>query len=147
MKQFDPRFVPAFSPREMLRHGVFGGAYFNARQRREFPAAWFMGVELHKHPRAEANAFGVLSGLPRDLWAQAHWIADQDPLGWFQWYCRYYCGRRSSDDSRQIARHRAFARHAAQIRKNCTHPFERPVQRQALLQWCHDPFPDLPQTI
>jgi len=109
--------------------------------RREFPASWFTNAKLspaRRDPRL--NFFGVHASQPLSEWRRKGWISGQDPRGWFQWYCRYYMGRRSSDDARQIRRWRAIARHAAAIRKNCA-PGElecRRKQRQALLHWAYD---------
>ncbi len=139
-KDFDPAFMPELTPSEMLELGVFGGKYMTDC-RAEFPAAWFArarlspgGVDPH------CNHFGVLAGQLLAEWRRKGWIHPDDPRGWFQWYCRYFLGRRHEDDARQIGRWRAFARHAAQIRRNCEpgDPFCRPRQRQALLQWAYD---------
>jgi hypothetical protein len=138
--EFDPRFAPEVTPAEMLALGVFGGKYMTDC-RAEFPAAWFASAKLSPaRPDKALNYFGVLAGQPLAEWRRKGWIHPDDPRGWFQWYCRYYHGRRHEDDARQIARWRAFARHAAQIRKSCEpgDPFCRPRQRQALLQWAYD---------
>lgn len=143
MRKFDSGFTPAFTPMEMIQMGVFGGAYFTEKERAEFPARWFKGVALYATPLAEANHFGVLSGLSRESWIQRRWIMNRDPLGHFQWYCRYYCGRRCEDDARQIARWRAFKRHSAQVERHGNGDVTRRiVQRQALLQWSYEPLPD-----
>ena len=129
-------------PAEMLKLGVFEGKYCNDC-RDEFPAAWYRSARLSDEPDASVNCFGIKSRQPLSVWRQKGWIIDPDPRGWFQWYCRYYLGRRIPDvDARQIARWKSFARHAGQIRANCE-PHDlgcRPRQRQALLQWAYDPF-------
>ncbi len=136
----DPEFTPHFSPAEMLRMGVFEGKYLNDC-RDEFPAAWFEGAKLSDRADPALNYFGVKSRQPLSEWRRKGWIMGPDPRGWFQWYCRYYLGRRLPEiDARQIRRWRGFRRHAGQIRANC-YPgdlFCRPRQRQALLQWAHD---------
>ena len=137
---FDPGFAPELSPPEMLALGIFGGRYMRDC-RGEFPDAWFAGARLAAGPADPAlNHFGVLAGQPLSVWRAKDWIHADDPRGWFQWYCRYYSGRRMEDDVRQIGRWRAFARHAAQVRRACEpgDPFCRPRQRQALLQWGYD---------
>ena len=139
---FAPGFRPQLSPREMLALGIFGGRYMRDC-RAEFPPSWFAGARLAAGPAEPAlNHFGVLAGQPLSAWRAKGWIHPEDPRGWFQWYCRYYSGRRLSDgeDERQIGRWRAFARHAAQVRRHCepADPFCRPRQRQALLQWAYD---------
>jgi len=139
---FDPSFKPALTPAEMLRHGVFEGKYLNDC-REEFPANWFKGARLSEIADPSINAFAIKSRQPLSVWRQKGWIIEPDPRGWFQWYCRYYLGRRIPNvDSKQIARWRSFARHAAQVRHNCDpHDLScRPRQRQALLQWAYDPF-------
>ncbi|WP_073249847.1 hypothetical protein [Shimia gijangensis] len=139
---FAPGFQPALSPRQMLEHGVFEGGYMNDC-RDEFPTDWFEAAKLSAKPDPSVNYFGLKSRQPLSVWQDKGWIYGPDPRGWFQWYCRYYSGRRLPEiDATQIKRWRAFSRHAGQIRANC-YPgdiFCRPKQRQALLQWAHDPF-------
>lgn len=142
MKKFDVGFAPALTPHEMLRLGVFEGKYLNSTLH-EYPASWSRGAKLCEVPDPTVNAFGVKSRQPLSVWTANNWINAQDPWGWFQWYCRYYTGRRSTDDARQIARHRAFVRHSAQVLKNGNGDLGvRRIQRQALLQWSWDPCPD-----
>ena len=139
-KHFDPDFKPELTPKEMLGMGVFGGYYFR-KYINEFPKSWFIGVKLSpvfKDPKL--NYFKVNASKPLKYWQGKGWIHEQDPRGWFQWYCRYYLGRRTMDDERQIKRWKAMTRHVAQIKKNCR-PKDlscRPRQRQALLHWAYD---------
>lgn len=139
-RNFAPAFRPELTPRQMLRLGVFGGRYMTDC-RAEFPAIWFAGAKLcaERHdPRL--NYFGVNASQSLAAWRRHGWIHPQDPRGWFQWYCRYYMGRRTADDARQIRRWRAIARHVAAIRKNCEQGDLdcRRKQRQAALHWAYD---------
>jgi hypothetical protein len=139
-KQFDPAFKPELTPKQMLRLGVFGGKYMTDC-RKEFPASWFAGAKLSPNRRdARLNFFGVNASQSLAVWRRNGWIRPQDPRGWFQWYCRYYMGRRSADDARQIRRWRAAARHAAAVRRHCERGDLdcRKRQRQALLHWAYD---------
>ena len=140
-REFDPEFQPELTPAEMLQLGVFGGKYMTDCQK-EFPASWFKGAKLATDRRDKAlNFFGVDASKPLSVWRAKGWIHEDDPRGWFQWYCRYYRGRRlPQEDARQIKRWKAFRRHVAQLRKHCDpgDPFCRPRQRQALLQWAYD---------
>ncbi|MGI9476596.1 MAG: hypothetical protein ACR2PI_07815 [Hyphomicrobiaceae bacterium] len=139
---FDVRFEPYFTPAEMLAMGVFEGKYCNDC-RGEFPRAWFRNAKLSDNADASLNYFGIKSRQPLAVWREKGWIYGPDPRGWFQWYCRYYLGRRLPDvDDKQIKRWRAFSRHAGQIRANCDpgDVFCRRRQRQALLQWAYDPL-------
>ncbi len=139
-ENFDPEFSPDLTPAQMLAMGVFGGLYMTDC-REEFPAQWFARAKLSPGKRnPELNFFGVDASQPLKVWREKGWIHHEDPRGWFQWYCRYYMGRRCSDDQRQIKRWKAMTRHIAQIRKHCT-PGDlacRPRQRQALLNWAYD---------
>ncbi|WP_164662215.1 hypothetical protein [Tropicibacter sp. Alg240-R139] len=141
-QEFAKEFKPHFCPAEMLELGVFEGCYLNDC-RGEFPESWFETAKTSSKPDPSTNYFGIKSRQPLSVWRDKGWIYGPDPRGWFQWYCRYYMGRRLPEiDPIQIARWRGFARHAGQIRANC-YPndlFCRPRQRQALLQWAHDPF-------
>jgi hypothetical protein len=139
-RNFAAGFTPDLSPGTMLQLGVFGGKYMTDC-REEFPADWFAGARLspeRRNPRL--NCFGVNASQSLAVWRRNGWIHPQDPRGWFQWYCRYYMGRRSADDARQIRRWRAIARHVAAIRKHCD-PGDlecRRRQRQAVLHWAYD---------
>jgi hypothetical protein len=137
---FDPEFKPELTPRQMLELGVFGGKYMTDCSH-EFPKIWFQRAKLSPLGKnARLNYFGVNASQPLAIWKKKGWIHPQDPRGWFQWYCRYYMGRRSDDDARQIKRWKAIRRHIAQVRKNCEcgDPHCRPRQRQALLHWAID---------
>ncbi len=139
---FAEDFKPALTPQEMLKLGVFEGKYLNDC-RGEYPASWFTHARVSDEADPTINCFGVKSRQPLSVWRQKGWIIDPDPRGWFQWYCRYYLGRRIPGvDDKQIKRWKSFARHAGQIKANCEpHDFScRPRQRQALLQWAYDPF-------
>ena len=139
--KFDPRFKPELTPKKMLKLGVFGGKYMTDCKK-EFPVDWFEGARFcpEKHDPA-LNYFGVNASQPLSVWRRNGWVTPEDPRGWFQWYCRYYQGRRlGEDDDWQIKRWLAIRRHIMQIKKNCC-PGDmscRPRQRQALLHWAYD---------
>ena len=138
--EFSTRFAPYYTPKQMLEMGVFEGKYLNDC-RDEFPSDWYENAKLSDSPDESLNYFGVKSRQPLAEWRRKGWIYGPDPRGWFQWYCRYYMGRRIPDvDDIQIKRWAAFARHAGQIRANCEPGdiFCRPRQRQGLLQWAHE---------
>jgi hypothetical protein len=139
-RNFGREFEPQLTPREMLTLGVFGGLYMTDC-RREFPKSWFARAKLSPRKRDNAlNYFGVDASQPLAEWRRKGWIHKDDPRGWFQWYCRYYLGRRHEDDARQIRRWKAFRRHVAQITAHCARgDFScRRRQRQALLHWAYD---------
>lgn len=141
-KNFDPEFRPELTPKEMLALGVFGGKYMTDG-RREFPASWFARAKLSPARHNPAlNYFRVKASQPLWFWREKGWINEEhDPRGWFQWYCRYYMGRRlPEEDARQIKRWKALRRHIAQLTKHCKRGDVecRPVQRQALLHWAYD---------
>ena len=139
-RNFHTDFRPELSPKLMLELGVFGGKYMTDC-RNEFPGSWFTNAKLSSEQRdPDLNLFGVDASQPLSVWKAKGWISSEDPRGWFQWYCRYYLGRRCPDDDRQVKRWRAMQRHIAQIRKNCERcDFScRPRQRQALLHWAYD---------
>jgi len=139
-KDFHADFRPDLSPKQMLSLGVFGGKYMTDCAA-EFPTGWFAGAKLCpvRHDPA-LNCFGVNASQPLSLWRQRGWINEEDPRGWFQWYCRYFLGRRGPDDQRQIRRWRAIRRHIAQLQRDCER-FDltcRRKQRQAVLHWAYD---------
>jgi len=139
-RHFDPSFQPELTPKQMLELGVFGGKYMTDC-RDEFPANWFTRAKLcHERHDPTLNCFGVNASQTRGTWWRNGWIRPQDPRGWFQWYCRYFMGRRSADDARQIRRWRAIVRHVKQIANNCESGDLdcRRRQRQAVLHWAYD---------
>lgn len=142
-KNFDPEFKPELTPKEMLELGVFGGVYMRDCKK-EFPEGWFtkakFAPENSDNRIAKLNYFGVNASQPLSVWQKKGWIHPDDPRGWFQWYCRYYMGRRHPDDARQIKRWKAMIRHIAQIRNNCLpRDFScHTKQKQALLHWAYD---------
>ncbi len=136
---FDPGFRPELTPKEMLELGVFGGKYMTDCEA-EFPRYFRHARLCHERHDPELNYFGVLASQSLAEWQRKGWIYYEDPRGWFQWYCRYYAGRRGPDDERQIGRWRAMTRHIAQIKLGCVagNLLCRRRQRQALLQWAYD---------
>ena len=142
-RDFAAGFTPELTPQQMLEMGVFEGHYLTDCTN-EFPRAWFEKARINNE-RADIslNYFHVKSRLSLQEWQNKGWIIDPDIRGWFQWYCRYYYGRRLEDiDKIQIKRWQAFKRHKAQILKNCyIGDIDcRPRQRQALLQWAYNPL-------
>jgi hypothetical protein len=139
---FPPDFKPHLTPKIMLEMGVFEGKYCNDC-RPELPEDWFKNAKISNVSDPSINYFGMKSRQSLGIWREKGWIVGPDPRGWFQWYCRYYLGRRLPEiDLWQIKRWRSFRRHAAQVHANCD-PGDiwcRPRQRQALLQWSYDPF-------
>jgi hypothetical protein len=139
-KGFDASFAPQLTPKQMLALGVFGGKYMTDC-RGEFPKNWFASARLSSARRDPSlNCFGVNASQSLAEWRRRGWIHPQDPRGWFQWYCRYYMGRRTRDDRRQIRRWRGIARHVAAILRNCERGDLacRRRQRQAVLHWAYD---------
>jgi hypothetical protein len=139
-RNFHPDFRPDLAPEQMLSLGVFGGKYMTDCAA-EFPRHWFESARLcpERHDPA-LNYFGVNASQPLSVWQAKGWIYPEDPRGWFQWYCRYYLGRRCPDDERQIKRWRAIQRHVRQLTRNCRRGDLacRRKQRQALLHWAYD---------
>ena len=143
-KNFDPEFKPDLTPKEMLELGIFGGVYMRDCVK-EFPKDWFEKArfapkDTNKH-LAELNYFKINASQLLSVWQKKGWIHKDDPRGWFQWYCRYYMGRRVLEEDRlQIKRWKAMRRHIGQIKANCRQEdvFCRPRQRQALLHWAYD---------
>ncbi|MCF7834568.1 hypothetical protein K9M48_00735 [Candidatus Gracilibacteria bacterium] len=139
-KNFREDFIPQLSPKEMLEAGVFGGKYMNDCKN-EFPSEWFKNAKLSDKKDAKINFFGINASLSLKEWTEKGRIYPDDPRGRFQWYCRYYMGRRIEDeDNRQIKRRRAIKRHWMAVKNNC-YPMDwecRKKQRQALLHRAYD---------
>jgi len=140
-RNFHPEFNPELRPKEMLELGVFGGKYMTDCKK-EFPVNWFLNAKISSLKKdINLNFYNVDASLPLSRWIKNGWIYKEDPRGWFQWYCRYYMGRRLIiEDSRQIKRWKAIKRHVGAIKKNCAEKDLncRKKQRQALLHWAYD---------
>jgi hypothetical protein len=139
-KNFALGFTPDLTPKQMLELGVFGGHYFQGEYD-EFPEEWFANAKISNVHDKNVNYFQVDASQSRQEWQRKGWIYEEDPRGWFQWYCRYYLGRRiATEDTRQIKRWRQMTRHIGQINAACMPGDElcRPRQRQALLHWAYD---------
>lgn len=138
---FDHLFKPELTPKEMLELGVFGGKYMTDCKK-EFPEDWFKKAKLcHEFHDPKLNFFGINASQPLSVWRKKGWIYAEDPRGWFQWYCRYYLGRRiPSEDERQVKRWIGIKRHITQVQRNCeSNDLNcRKKQRQAILHWAYD---------
>uniref|UniRef100_H3AQW3 Zgc:113208 n=2 Tax=Latimeria chalumnae TaxID=7897 RepID=H3AQW3_LATCH len=157
-----PTFQPNMTPEEILQSGSFGGTYFRpiyssvTKQNyqdvwKELPKTWIEGLDIKKQVssavyRPEVNKYKVKCGGSLEMWESSGWILPQDPYGWFQWYCRFYQGRRSPDDECQIGRWERCAGVKGRwrqnlitkiVRSNCTFndPAVSPVVRQTLQHW------------
>ena len=139
---FYEEFKPDLTPKEMLELGVFGGSYFDG-EIDEYPKSWFKKAKISKTFNKDFNYFKVKAGLSFEEWQKKGWIMKEDPKGWFQWYCRFYNGRRIAHiDETQIKRWKNFRRHVIAIEKNCEKGDLgcRKRQRQAILQWAYNPY-------
>lgn len=138
---FDSSFKPELTPKEMLEIGVFGGKYMTDCTD-EYPKEWFKNAKLcHEFHDPKLNCFGINASQPLQIWQKKGWIYHEDPRGWFQWYCRYFLGRRiPPEDEKQIKRWKAIKRHIVQVQKNCQYRDLncRRRQRQAILHWAYD---------
>ena len=143
VKNYNKEFNPELTPKQMLEYGVFGGSYLG-NTIHEYPKSWFTRARLSKTFDVKLNYFQIQAGLSLKEWKQKGWITEEDPRGWFQWYCRYSTGRRIEEiDKIQIRRWKAFGpRHIGGIKKNCPKKLWscRRKQRQALLQCAYNPF-------
>ena len=139
-KNFKDGFDPELTPKAMLELGVFGGKYLTDCKN-EFPKDWFNNAKISNKKNINLNYFKINASLSLSKWIEKGWIYKDDPRGWFQWYCRYYMGRRlKEEDIRQINRWKAMQRHIGAIKKNCKKGDLncRIKQRQALLHWAYD---------
>ncbi len=164
VETFAEGFEPFADPGEILALGAFGGKYLNDCLL-EFPAEWFwhaglLGKLSPSGTDVSLNYFEIDSRLPLSEWRRSGWVPadaghrgkrltgvrsvlsdptkNPDERGWFQWYCRYWMGRRIPElDAVQIQRWKNFKRHHGAVVKHCAKGdlLCRPRQRQALLHW------------
>lgn len=147
-------FSPVFSPREMVEKGIFGGSYFNDGLLQEgdgypFYEELFSGLDsdllIREKYKPSVNKFKIRSGMDYFYWMQMNWIAEEDPHGWFEWYCKFYLGRRGSDDTRQISRWQDFCGPRGRWRNNIYKKIHAtgdwntaPRVQQSLLHWSYE---------
>ncbi|MBF92525.1 MAG: hypothetical protein CMB78_01975 [Euryarchaeota archaeon] len=157
-----PEFRPNMTPREVFSEGSFGGSYWRPifssiisenlnGQHLEFKD-WWIGLDekliCNEEYDKKLNKYSVSSGTSLEMWESKGWIREQDPYGWIQWYCRFFSGRRSEDDYRQIRRWNSFAGPKGRFRiqlinriigADATFDDERvsPVIRQSLQHWAY----------
>lgn len=141
-KNFDERFKPDLTPVEMLKLGVFGGFYFIVKTK-DIPDKIMKLANTSKIGKKDPklNYFKVSASQPLKVWQEKGWINKADPNGWFEWYTKYFYGRRlAKEDDRQIKRWLAIRRHIGGLVHNCKigDIFCRPRQRQAILHWAYD---------
>jgi hypothetical protein len=135
-------FKPDYTPFEILSMGAFGGGYFRPiwssvceehfqSDYMQFQWAGELGTHLIISSKYDAtvNYYKVSCGSSLEFWEDKGWIKSVDPRGWFQWYCRYHQGRRSSDDLRQIKRWIALSKRFGRRR------IQSSVVKQVLLHW------------
>ena len=144
-QNFHPLFKPELTPMEMLAMGVFGGYYLNsALYSTEYPASWLVMAKLHSdRPDWSLNHHGTRAGQSLEVWRAKGWIDPRDPRGWFEWYCRYYRGRRldtpwDKEDQRQIKRWVNFGpRHMTMLKLQVGKGGKTLSHAQALIQWSY----------
>ena len=145
-------FYPMLTPKEMLEQGVFGGSYFGVEilegdyDYQSLFQETLTNVSTHLYLgskyRPKYNKFKIRSGMPYDYWKEMNWMHEDDPYGWFEWYIKYYNGRRHSDDDRQISRWQDFCGRNGRWRKRIYKMIDEtgnwdvsPRIQQSLLHW------------
>ena len=155
-------FKPNLTPKEVMQLGSFGGTYFRPIKSsvtrksykdvwQEFPSDWFQGLDIQLQVASptytnSVNKYQVKCGGSLQMWEESGWIKKKDPYGWFQWYCRFYCGRRCDDDQHQVQRWLNCAGPKGRWRNNLIAKCVRqgkewhseevsPVVRQTLQHW------------
>jgi len=160
-------FQPNKTPKQVFQEGSFGGTYFRPiyssitkrnytsnQVTKEYPKSWFKGIDIKKMVTSpnydkKVNKYKVKCGSSLEDWEKNNWIVEKDPYGWFQWYCRYYRGRKSDDDERQIKRWQALAGPNGRFRRRLMNEIIKkkkryndysvsPVIRQVLLHWGYE---------
>ena len=135
-----PNDFRPLTPMKMLQMGVFEGKYLNDCSS-EFPKEWFVRARTVSSPDSSPdislNYYKVKARQSLNVWRHNGWLYGPDNRGWFQWYCRFYLGRRIPEvDKKQIARWKSFqSRHGAQLRSHLQQGHNVQRLRQALLQW------------
>ena len=146
-------FYPMLTPREMVEAGAFGGCYFGLvieeytdYNYQELFDYHFKGLDtslyLGETYKPKLNKHKIRSGMSYEYWKEMKWMHEDDPYGWFEWYCKYSMGRRHPDDDRQIRRWQDFCGHNGRWRKRIYGRIKEtnnrdvsPRIQQSLLHW------------
>ena len=141
------KFKPNISPIDIIKKGAFGGTYFRNIYSnvtgKFYKNSWKEFKELENIDKkyfcsdfydVKLNYYGVEVGTSLRFWESKGWINKIDPYGWFQWYHRYWKGRRSKDDKRHINRWKRIFNRLIGILEN------KDIKkiRQILLHWCYE---------
>jgi len=160
-----PEFKPNLTPKEVLQMGSFGGTYFRPIYSsvtktkygkevwQELPQSWLEGLDIRTQVSSSIydpakNKYKVKCGASLEEWENSGWMHKQDPYGWFQWFCRFYQGRRTDDDERQIGRWSKCAGEKGRWKNNLISKIVKsgcawdnyavsPVVRQTLQHWAY----------
>ena len=145
-------FRPNISPLDVIKKGAFGGTYFrdifSGVNNKWYQNSWKEFRELEGIGKkyycsdfydVSLNCYGVEIGTSLRFWERKGWINELDPYGWFQWYFRYWKGRRSEDDQRQIGRWKRIASRFVDILNEMVSEGRVSLKiRQILLHWCYE---------
>ena len=145
-------FRPNISPVDVIKKGAFGGTYFrdiySGITDKFYKNSWKEFDELDGLDKkyyasdfydVKLNCYGVEVGRSLRFWESKGWINKMYPYGWFKWYFRYWKGRRSNDDIRQINRwKRIINRFVGILNKLISEGKDSKKIRQILLHWCYE---------
>ena len=152
-------FGTNLTPIEVIKKGSFGGTFFrdiySGVSHKFYRNSWKEFKELKNidcnyyssdYHDASLDKYGVKCGTSLRFCENKGWINKIDPYEWFQWYFRYYLGRRSEDDKRQIKRWKEIVNRLKGILvkmiKDADSKFDdysiSPKIRQILLHWGYE---------
>ena len=153
------RFSPKKTPIEIIKEGAFGSTYFrdiySVINEKWYKNLWKEFDQLKNIDKkyycsdfydVSINKYGVKCKTSQRFWKNKGSINEIDPYGWFQGYFRYWLGRRSKDDERQINRLQKivsrFRGKLVKMIKNVGSKFDdysiSPKIRQILMHWGYE---------
>ena len=145
------------TPIEVIKEGTFGRTYFRdlysdvngnwcRKAWKEFDELKNIDSKYYCSNYYDVNKYGVKCRTSLRFWENNGWIHSIDSYGWLKWYFRYWLGRRSEDDERQIKRWKAIATRFIgklfEMIKDADTKFDyysiSPKIRQILLHWGYE---------